>query len=255
MAMLTRANTEEWRRDIDIRKTSLDEGAGAWSLSKLRTPQRKWIHNLTVGRKDAADMPYTTQVRKYRDFCSQVLALMAVDCAKFGTPIDMGKITEALLKAAGQLHRRQKLEEYRRMGEYWQYGQLRIARNFWYRAVMGYVGEDSGHIREEMEHLGLDMAPEGRYTMVYLRIDRGRMFEKDESKELCRFIIENILSQSLERREVMEDLMTYEDETDFYAAAFVNTVYGEAPGSSARSAVAATESAFWYKAAGLATVV
>ena len=58
--------------------------------------------------------------------------------------------------------------------------------------------------------------------MVYLRIDRGRMFEKDESKELCRFIIENILSQSLERREVMEDLMTYEDETDFYAAAFVN---------------------------------
>ena len=137
-------------------------------------------------------------------------------------PIDMGKITEALLKAAGQLHRRQKLEEYRRMGEYWQYGQLRIARNFWYRAVMGYVGEDSGHIREEMEHLGLDMAPEGRYTMVYLRIDRGRMFEKDESKELCRFIIENILSQSLERREVMEDLMTYEDETDFYAAAFVN---------------------------------
>ena len=84
--------TEEWRRDIDIRKTSLDEGAGAWSLSKLRTPQRKWIHNLTVGRKDAADMPYTTQVRKYRDFVCQYMAYMATEYAKYGTPIDPGKI-------------------------------------------------------------------------------------------------------------------------------------------------------------------
>ena len=72
--------------------TSLDEGAGAWSLSKLRTPQRKWIHNLTVGRKDAADMPYTTQVRKYRDFVCQYMAYMATEYAKYGTPIDPGKI-------------------------------------------------------------------------------------------------------------------------------------------------------------------
>ena len=83
--------TEEWRREQDLRKTAMDEGAGAWNLSKLRTPQRKWISKMS-GRKDVDDMPYTTQVRKYRDFCCQYLAYMAAEYVRSGTPIDEGKI-------------------------------------------------------------------------------------------------------------------------------------------------------------------
>lgn len=83
--------TEEWRREQDLRKTAMDEGAGAWNLSKLRTPQRKWISKMS-GRKDVDDMPYTTQVRKYRDFCCQYLAYMAAEYVRAGTPIDEGKI-------------------------------------------------------------------------------------------------------------------------------------------------------------------
>ena len=83
--------TEEWRREQDLRKTAMDEGAGAWNLSKLRTPQRKWISKMS-GRKDVDDMPYTTQVRKYRDFCCQYLAYMAAEYVRCGTPIDEGKI-------------------------------------------------------------------------------------------------------------------------------------------------------------------
>ena len=68
---LAECGTADWRRDINLRNTSMEEGAGEWSTSKYRTTVRKWIAKKSTTRTDINDIPYDRMLQDYRTFASQ----------------------------------------------------------------------------------------------------------------------------------------------------------------------------------------
>ncbi|MDO4268126.1 MAG: helix-turn-helix domain-containing protein [Eubacteriales bacterium] len=136
-------------------------------------------------------------------------------------PIDIPKVTEALQKSAAQARRRQQALEYERMGRYWEYGQLKLIRNFWHNMVWGYLAQNQEAIGREIGRLNIPVCADEAYTAVFVSLDRTAVFEKDSSRELCRFLIENSISQVLEGKGAMENLTSFEDETRFCTCAFL----------------------------------
>lgn len=136
-------------------------------------------------------------------------------------PINMVQVNKALEKSVGKIKQRRQAEIYQELGEYWAVGQTKLIRDFWNNVVWGYVQADQKSIEKQIHDSHLGIQSNASYSMLYLRIDKQRVFEKDTSKAFCRFLLENSVSQTLEGKEAMENLTIFEDETDFYLGAFL----------------------------------
>lgn len=128
-------------------------------------------------------------------------------------PIDMPAINNALFVTAEKIYKKKQMSK---AGEYWSQGKRTIVADFWRNTVLEEFYKDAAEIRKEILKWELELDMEKKYSLLILHIRREAVFPKGKDNRLNKFILDNILAETLTESFKMENIIHWEDGGEHY---------------------------------------
>lgn len=226
--------TEVLKEQIDREYLDLDEIYTAYNVSmakRILEEQEIEIVLCDVEMPQANGLELLEWVRRYQNeveflfLTSHEKFEYAFGAMKNGAanyllkPIDIPQINQAIFAVVEKIKKKKLTSE---IESYWNYGKRRVVRDFWRNTVLGEPSDRREEIRHEITKLGLKLDPDHEYTLVLFHLRKEVIFDKQNSKTLNWFILNNILAETLTADFRMENIINWEDNGEAYAIAVLD---------------------------------